>query len=66
MSFCNISADQILSDEVRKYPCLYDKCDRDYKVRDRVNKSWRAVEEALNLAPGRPVILAISFLLIII
>ena len=30
----NIQEDEILAEEVRKYPCLYDKSDSGYKERE--------------------------------
>ena len=36
----NIQEDEILAEEVRKYPCLYDKSDRGYKERDRVKNAF--------------------------
>ena len=41
---CNIQEDAALAEEVRIYPCLYDKADKGYKERDRKANSWRAVE----------------------
>ena len=32
-----IYEDEKLAEEVRKYPCLYGKTDKGYKVRDRLN-----------------------------
>ena len=32
-----IYEDEELAEEVRKYPCLYGKTDKGYKVRDRLN-----------------------------
>ena len=31
----NIQEDEIVAEEVRKYPCLYDKSDSGYKERER-------------------------------
>ena len=43
----NIQEFEILSEEVQKYPCLYDKADMGYKEKDRRANAWRAVDEAL-------------------
>ena len=42
----NIQEDEILAEEVRKYPCLYDKSNSGYKERerDRLKNAWKAVE----------------------
>jgi len=47
-----IKEDEDLSEEVRKYPCLYDKSDSGYKERDRVRNAWRAVESELGYEEG--------------
>lgn len=47
-----IQEDEILAEEVRKYPCLYDKSDSGYKERDRVKNAWKAVENELGLEEG--------------
>ena len=44
--------DESLAEEVRKYPCLYAKCDPGYKERDRKRNAWKAVEEALGFEEG--------------
>ena len=48
----NIQEDEILAEEVRKYPCLYDKSDSGYKERDRVKNAWKAVENVLGIEEG--------------
>ena len=49
---CNIEDDEALAEEVRKYPCLYDKSDKGYKEKDRNINAWRAVDSALNYVEG--------------
>ena len=48
----SIEEDQRLSEEVRRHTCLYDRSDKDYKVKDRVENAWRAVEQALGYEEG--------------
>ena len=45
----NIQEDEILAEEVRKYPWSYDKSDNGYKERDRVKNTWKAVENVLGI-----------------
>ena len=49
---CNIKEDELLAEEVRKYPCLYDKSLPTYKEKDRKANAWRAVETELGLEEG--------------
>ena len=49
---CNIKEDGLLVEEVRKYPCLYDKSLPTYKEKDRKANAWRAVETELGLEEG--------------
>ena len=44
--------DESLSNEVQKYPCLYDKGNKGYKERDRRPNAWRRVESELGLEEG--------------
>ena len=48
----DIEEDEVLAEEVRKYPCLYDKSENGYKERDRVRNAWKTVEEALGYEEG--------------
>ena len=41
---CNINADDQLSIEVEKYPCLYDKHLKEYKETDWRENAWREIE----------------------
>ena len=43
----DLREDESLAEEVRKYQCLYDKCDPGYKEWDRKRNAWKAVEEVL-------------------
>ena len=45
----DLQEDELLSVEVFKYKCLYDKTSKGYKEKDRVINAWKAVEEALEL-----------------
>ena len=49
---CDLEEDECLAEEVRKYPCLYDKSDPGYKERDRKKNAWKAVEEAVGYEEG--------------
>ena len=49
---CNLEEDEILAEEMRKYPCLYDKADKGCKERDRKANAWKSVEEALGYEKG--------------
>ena len=49
---CNLEEEEILAEEVRKYPCLYDKSNAGYKERDRTKNAWRAIEEELGYEKG--------------
>ena len=49
---CNLQEDELLAEEVKKYPCLYDKSDKGYKERDRNANAWRAVDSALGYEEG--------------
>ena len=48
----NIQESEILSEEVQKYQCLYDKADMGYKEKDRRANAWRTVDEALGYEEG--------------
>jgi len=48
----NLQEDELLSVEVQKYSCLYNKTCKGYKEKDRVINAWIAVEAALELAEG--------------
>ena len=50
---CNLQEDELLTEEVRKYPCLYDKSDKGCKERDRTSNAWRAVDLALGYEEGK-------------
>ena len=49
---CNIQEDEILVEEVRKYPCFYNKADKGYKERDRKKNAWKAVDDELGYEEG--------------
>lgn len=48
----DIQKDEVLAEEVREYPCLYNKADKGYKEKDRKINAWRAVEDALGWEEG--------------
>ena len=49
---CNIKEGELLVEEVRKYPCLYNKSLPTYKEKDKKVIAWRAVEAELELEEG--------------
>lgn len=49
----DLQDDELLSVEIQKYRCLYDKTSEGYKERDRVINAWNAVEAALELDTGK-------------
>ena len=48
----NIQEDEILAEEVRKYPCLYDNSHSGCKERDRVKNAWKAAQNGLGIEEG--------------
>ena len=48
----NLREEERLAKEVRKFPCLYDKGNEDYKEKDRKKNAWLAVENALGYDEG--------------
>ena len=44
---CNLREDESLTEELRKYTCLYDKAEKEHKERDRTKKAWQAIIIAL-------------------
>ena len=44
-----LEEDEILAEEVKKYPCLYDKRIKDYKDKIVNTNSWTKVAESINL-----------------
>ena len=40
----NVEDDERLTEELQKYPCLYEKGNKRYKKRDREKNTWRTVE----------------------
>ena len=45
----SLSEDELLSEEVKKYPSLYDKREKDYKDKIVNINSWKNVSEALEI-----------------
>ena len=48
----SLQEDEILSEEVHKYPCLFDKTCKGYKEKDRVKNAWKEVELSLGYEEG--------------
>ena len=49
-----VQEEESLSEEVRRYPCLYDKAGEGYKDRTKNRNAWNAVDEALGVERGMP------------
>ena len=45
--FLNFKENELLCDQVRKYPVLYDKSQTGYKERDTVANAWSEVAKQL-------------------
>ena len=43
----NLKEEERLAEEIRKFPCLYDKSNEGYKEKDRKKNTWREVENTL-------------------
>jgi len=43
MTKLTLEQEEILSFQVKKYPCLFDKSDKGYKEKDCVGNAWEAV-----------------------
>ena len=55
--------EETLSEEVKLYPCLFDKADKGYKERDCVENAWQEVAQKLSfLETGKNQILFFSFI----
>ena len=42
-----LKQEELLAEEVRKYPCLYNKADKSYKEHDVIRNAWESVLFAL-------------------
>ena len=49
----NLNQDELLSTEIQKFPCLYDKSDKGFKEKDRVANAWMEIETALKVEEGK-------------
>ena len=45
--FTVLNEDEILAEEVKKFPCLYDKSSRSYRDRGIIRKAWVEVAKKL-------------------
>ena len=45
--FTVLNEDEILAEEVKKFPCLYDKSGRSYRDRGIIRKAWVEVAKKL-------------------
>lgn len=50
---CNIEEDQLLAEEIRKYPCLYNKAERSYLDQTMKESAWRNVDAAMGYGQGK-------------
>ena len=48
----NLVEDEILANEVKKFPCLYDKRSPGYKGKETTDSAWETVEKALGYEQG--------------
>lgn len=48
----DLQEDENLAEEVRKYPCLYNKSSKDYKSKTAVENAWKQIESDLGLEEG--------------
>ena len=48
----NLKEEERLTEEIRKFPCLYDKSNEGYKEKDREKNAWREVENPLGFEEG--------------
>ena len=44
----SLQEDELLSEEVRSFPCVYDKSQKGYKEKDVVRNAWSKVAEKLD------------------
>ena len=44
----SLNEDELLSEKVRSYPCLYDKSSKSYKEKDVVKNGWTKIAEELD------------------
>ena len=50
----SLQEEEVLAEEVRIYPCLFDKSNKAYKEKDAVFNAWKAVaEKVLNDDDGK-------------
>ena len=59
----SILEEKALSNEMQKYPCLYDKSDPGYKGKDRKQNAWREIERALEFTEGMVLLIALFIIL---
>ena len=48
----NFLEDEDVAENVRKFPCLYDKSSMDYKDKRAKKNAWHQVEENLGMEEG--------------
>ena len=41
-----LKQEELLAEEVKKYPCLYNKADKSYKEHDLIRNAWESVSFA--------------------
>ena len=44
--------EEVLAEEVKKYPCIYDRSCDGHKEKDQCAQAWKAIEQALGLEDG--------------
>ena len=48
----NLQEGEELAEEVRKYPCLYDKASEHYEDKRKVANAWKRIDEQLGFEEG--------------
>ena len=52
---CALKQDKKSAEEVKKYPCLYDKTGETYKHKVRKDDAWTKIDETLERQPERAI-----------
>ena len=48
----DIREDEQLSNEIRKYPCLFDKSNAGYKEKNLIETAWKEIDNSLGIEEG--------------
>ena len=58
----NLFEEEELSEEVRKYPCLYDKANKAYKDKRAKKNAWSKIDSKLGLEEGNIILFSCNTL----